>query len=98
MEDSTSMDVLKQWLQLGGLSRKHLVSVCILSDVISNSPSSSVNCGLVVPLGEVGSQCCGHVQVLACDYGHVVYLVEREEVESVCLHPCYSEGHRCYTM
>ena len=31
--------------------------------------------------GEVGSQCCGHVQVLACDYCHVVYLVEREEVE-----------------
>ena len=21
-------------------------------------------------------QCCGHVQVLACDYCHVVYLVE----------------------
>ena len=35
----------------------------------------------LVPLGEVGSQCCGHVQVLACDYCHVVYLVEREEVE-----------------
>ena len=28
-----------------------------------------------------GSQCCGHVQVLACDYYHVVYLVEKEEVE-----------------
>ena len=52
----------------------------------------------LVPLGEVGSQCCGHVQVVACDYGHVVYLVEREEVESVCLQPCYSEGHRCCTL
>ena len=47
----------------------------------------------LVPLGEVRSQCCGHVQVLAWDYDHVVYLVEREEVESVCLQPCYSEGH-----
>ena len=35
----------------------------------------------LVPLGEVGSQWCGHVQVLACDYCHVVYLVERDEVE-----------------
>ena len=32
----------------------------------------------LVPLGEVGSQCCGHVQVFACDYCHAVYLVERE--------------------
>ena len=32
-------------------------------------------------MDEVGSQCCGHVQVLVCDYCHVVYLVEREEVE-----------------
>ena len=32
----------------------------------------------LVPLGEVGSQCCGHVQALACDYCHVVYLVERK--------------------
>ena len=30
----------------------------------------------------VGSQCCGHVQVIAYDYCHVVYLVgQREEVE-----------------
>ena len=35
----------------------------------------------LVPVGEVGSQCCGHIQVLACDYYHVVYLVEIEEVE-----------------
>ena len=35
----------------------------------------------LVALSEVGSQCCGHVQVLVCDYCHVVYLVEREEVE-----------------
>ena len=43
----------------------------------------TVNMALLnlVPLGEVGSQYCGHMQVLACDYCHVVYLVEREEVE-----------------
>ena len=31
-------------------------------------------------LSQFGSQCCGHVQVLACDYCHVVYHVEREGV------------------
>ena len=30
---------------------------------------------------KLGSQCCGHVQVLACGYWHIVYLVEGEEVE-----------------
>ena len=32
-------------------------------------------------LGDLGIQFCGHMQVLACDYYHVVYLVDREEVE-----------------
>ena len=53
LEDFTAMNVLKQWLQLGGLSREHLVSVCILSDVMSNSPSSNVNCGLVVQINDM---------------------------------------------
>ena len=30
------------------------------------------------PLGEVESQCCGHVQVLACDYCHQECIIERE--------------------
>ena len=107
---STGGSTMKHCQQLGGLSKEHMVGVCIL---MSDSPSSwnhnvnvaihvyvyystdayslssqllitqSINlwdvCLIVticdmnlVPLGELGSQCCGHVQVLTCDYHSVV--------------------------
>ena len=61
LEDSTTKNVLKQCLQLGGLSREHLVSVCILSDVMSNSPSSNVNCGLVVQINDMRAKIVVHL-------------------------------------
>ena len=67
LEDSTAMNVLKQWLQLGGLSREHLVSVCILSDVTSNSPSSNVNCGLVVEINDL------RAKIVVSIYGTIEY-------------------------
>ena len=63
------MIIMKHWLQLGGLSREHLVSVCILSDVMSNSPSSNVNCGLVVQFNDVRAK----IVVLLCHY--IIFIV-----------------------
>ena len=42
LASSTIMSSMKQWQQLGVLSREHLISVCIFSDVMSNSPGSNL--------------------------------------------------------
>ena len=61
LESSTSMNVLKRWLQLGGLSKEHLVSVCILSDVLSNNPSSNVNYGLILQINDLRTKIVVHL-------------------------------------
>ena len=47
---------MKHCQQLRSSLREHVVSVCILSDVVSNSPSSNVNCGLVVLINDMRAE------------------------------------------
>ena len=61
LDGSTTVNIVKHWLQLGGLSREHLVSVCTVSDVTSNSPGSNVNCGLVVQINDMRAKIVVHL-------------------------------------
>ena len=54
--DSTGGRNMKHCQQLRSSLRELVVSVCILSDVMSNSPSSNVNCGLVVLINNMRAE------------------------------------------